>query len=88
MLESTYIWYQIATNMRSALASPAPKTAVNAAIGSCAHAVTASWAIVCFAQRAQVGGQVARGGRCVGVVLAEDTAAAVEGVLVQVPGGL
>src|SRR2546421_69078 len=51
-------------------------------------AVTASWAIICLAQRAQVDGQVAGGGQGVGVVLAQDGAAAVEGVLIQVPGGL
>src|SRR5215472_12833105 len=60
----------------------------NSAIGSWAHAVTASWGIICLAQFAQVGGQVGGGGQGVGVVLAQHAAAAVEGVLVQVPGGL
>jgi DNA-binding SARP family transcriptional activator len=65
-----------------------PGQCVNSAVGSCAHAVTASWAIICLAERAQVGGQVGGGGEGVGVVVAQDAAAAVEGVVVQVVGGL
>src|SRR5262249_5328627 len=49
---------------------------------------TASWGIICLGQRAQVGGEIGGGGQRVGVVLAQDAAAAVEGVLVQVAGGL
>ena len=48
----------------------------------------ASWAIVCLAERAQVDGEVVGGVQGVGVVVAQDAAAAVEGVLVQVAGGL
>src|SRR5262245_30026547 len=44
--------------------------------------------IVRLAERAQVGGEVAGGGQGVGVVVAEDAAAPVQGVLVQVAGGL
>jgi hypothetical protein len=59
-----------------------PGQCVNSAIGSSAHAVTVSWAIICFAQFAQVGGQVGGGGQGVGVVVAKDAAAVFEGVLV------
>ena len=59
----------------------------NSAIGSCLHAVTASWAIICLAQLTQVDGQAGRD-QGVGVVLAQDAAAAVEGVLIQDAGGL
>ena len=45
-------------------------------------------AIICLAQLAQVGGQAGGGGQGVGVVVAQDAAAAVEGVVVQVAGGL
>src|SRR5215472_6810727 len=41
-----------------------------------------------FLQRAQVFGEVAGGPQSLGVVVAQDVAAAVEGVLVQVAGGL
>ena len=44
--------------------------------------------IVCSAQGAQVRGQVVRGGQGAGVVFAQYPALAVQGVLVQVPGGL
>jgi len=48
----------------------------------------ASRLIVGLAQRAQVQGQVVRGDQGAGVVLAQHPAAAVQGVLVQVPGRL
>src|SRR3974377_96648 len=54
------------------------------AVGS----MRASGVIVPLGQGAQVGGQVFRGGQGVGVVLAQDPAAAVQGVLAQVAGGL
>jgi hypothetical protein len=48
----------------------------------------ASWGIICLAELVQVGGEAGGGGQGVGVVVAQDVAAAVEGVLVQVVGGL
>jgi len=51
--------------------------------GSCVYAVMASWAIICLAQLAQVDGQVVGGVEGVGVVLAQDPAAADESVAVQ-----
>src|SRR5690242_17845008 len=60
----------------------------NSAIGSWAHAVTASWGIICLTQFAQVDREVGGGGQGVGVVVAQHPAAAVEGVLVQIPGSL
>ena len=60
----------------------------NPAVGSWAHGVTVSWAIVCLAQRAQVGGEVVGGVQGVGVVVAQDAAAAAESVVVQIVGGL
>jgi hypothetical protein len=44
--------------------------------------------VVRFGQGAQVGSQVLGGGQGVGVVFAEGPAAAVQGVLVKVAGGL
>ena len=61
-----------------------PGQCANSAIGSCVHAVMASWATICLAERAQVGGQVGGGGQGVGVVVAQDAAAAGQGVVVQV----
>jgi hypothetical protein len=42
--------------------------------------------MICFAQFAQVAGQVGGGGQGVGVVLAQDAAAPVEGVAGQIAG--
>jgi hypothetical protein len=50
--------------------------------------MTASRSIIHHTQLAQVGGQVVRGAQGVGVVFAQYPAAAVQGVLVQVPGRL
>src|SRR5690348_17434948 len=71
----------------SAAAHATPGLCANSAVGSCGHAVVASWAIICLAKRAQVGGEVGGGGQGVGVVMAQDAAAPVEGVVVQVVGG-
>ena len=50
--------------------------------------MTASWVIIRFAQHAQVGGQGIRRVQGAGVVFAQDPAAPVQGVLVQLARGL
>ena len=76
-----------AASRRHSPLTPTVPARESARCRSCVQAVTASWAIVGLAQLAQVDSQVASGVQGVRVILAQDPAAAVQGVLVQIPRG-